>query len=799
MANPGINARIYRFGIYEVSAASREISRHGRRIKLQDQPFELLLLLLERPSEIVDREVLRQRLWPEDTFVDFGQSLSTAVTKLRQALGDDANNPRFIETIPRRGYRFIAPVTVTNDKPEGSPASVLAGPVNNSLAAAAKPDAALTEDKKSPSGFAWNRKRTLVAGLALAVVIAFLAGMIWYKRKTAFVLAAKDTVVLADFENSTKETIFDDTLRQALIVGLAQSPVVHVLSDRNAAVVFKQMGHSPDDRMTGMTAIDLCKRVGGKVTVQGSISNLGTTYLIGLAAIRCDTGKPIAHEQAEAPQRSDVIDALGKATSQLIKRLGESLPSIQKYNAPLEQATTSSLEALNEYGQALSTWDAKGDLASLPYFKKAIELDPDFAMAYGGLAAVYNNLGQADLARESTIKAFGLRERVTESERASIEARYYLYVTEEVDKAEETYSTLVQDYPDSAGSLNHLGTTDLRLGRDDQAVDDFRKAMRADPTRAITYGNLALGLLRLNRIQEARSVLADADKRGLRTGYWLRVNYWIAFLDGNVSEMDRSVQQSDAIAGAKPTLLAEQAETEAYSGHFAKALAISESAAEMLQTAGDKEAAALCIAEAAVREAEIGEFDKARSLSQTASKLSSDKAIVTASALISAVEGDDSHASSLAQSLDQQYPHGTFIQHYWLPVIRAEVALREGQGAKAVSLLSAVEPLDPSVADGFFSPLFPAYVRGQAYLAAGDGAKAGEEFQAVIEHRGMVLNGPLGAFALLGQGRAYALAGRTPEAREAYQKFFALWKDADAGMPLLRRAHVEADRLNAGH
>jgi tetratricopeptide (TPR) repeat protein len=243
------------------------------------------------------------------------------------------------------------------------------------------------------------------------------------------------------------------------------------------------MGHSPDDRMTGLTAIDLCKRVGGKVTVQGSISNLGTTYLIGLAAIRCDTGKPIAHEQVEAPQRSDVIDALGKATSNLRERLGESLPSIQKYNAPLEQATTSSLEALNAYGVALSTWDAKGDLASIPYFEKAIELDRDFAMAYGAIAAVYNNSGKAELARENTIKAYSLRERVTESERASIEARYYLYVTEEVDKAELTYAALAQDYPESAGSLNHLGTTDLRLGRNEQAVGDFRKALLVDPTQ----------------------------------------------------------------------------------------------------------------------------------------------------------------------------------------------------------------------------------------------------------------------------------------------------------------------------
>jgi DNA-binding winged helix-turn-helix (wHTH) protein/Tfp pilus assembly protein PilF len=787
MANPKTNEGLFRFGVFEVSTAAREISRRGHRIKLQDQPFELLLLLLERPGEIVDREEIRRRLWPEDTFVDFGQSLSTAVTKLRQALGDDASNPRFIETIPRHGYRFIAPVTL----PDSHPQDYLSTPLP-----LLQPQAEVQEQVKSRPNSAWIRRPIVLFATMLALVGTGIFGSIWYERKSAFALAPKDTVILADFENSTGETIFNDTLRQALIVGLAQSPVLNVLSDRNAAVVFKQMGHSPDDRMTGMTAVNLCRRVGAKVAVQGSISNLGTTYLVGLAAIRCDTAKPIANEQVEAQQRSDVIDALGKAASKLRRQLGESLPSIQKYNAPLEQATTSSLDALNAYSQALSTWDAKGDIASLPYFKRAIDLDPDFAMAYGGLATVYNNLGKPDLARESTIKAFNLRARVTESERASIEARYYLYVTEEVEKAEQTYAALAKDYPESAGSLNHLGTTDLRLGRNQQAVDDFRRAMLLDPTRAISYGNLALSLLRLDRIQEAEAVLADADKRGLRTGYWLRVNYWIAFLNGKQGEMNHFVQQSTEITGARPTLLAEQAETEASSGHFKTALSLSESAVELLLKGGDKESAASVLAQAAVREALVGNKGKARALIKRASTMSSNKSIVTSGALIAALAGDDSRASALSKSLERQYPNGTFIQRYWLPVIRAEIELSHKQAANALTLLKATDTLDPSVADGFFSPLFPAFVRGQAYLAANDGLKANDEFQSLIEHRGMVLNSPIGTLALLGHARALASAGRTAEAQRAFQRFFARWKDADPGIPLVHQARAEAVQAN---
>ena len=245
----------------------------------------------------------------------------------------------------------------------------------------------------------------MLAVVWVAIAVAILAEVFtvqWYHRRSVFALAPKDTIVLADFENTTGDAIFNDSLRPGLIVGLSQSPIVHVLSDRDAAIVFRQMGHEPDTRVTGQAAIELCRRVGGKVTVQGSISSLGTAYLVGLAAIRCDTGKPLAYEQVEAPQREVVVDALGKATAKLRAQLGESLPSIQKYNAPLEQATTSSLEALNAYGTALSTWDAKGDLASLPFFKKAIEIDPRFAMAYGGLATVYNNLGETELATKTS-------------------------------------------------------------------------------------------------------------------------------------------------------------------------------------------------------------------------------------------------------------------------------------------------------------------------------------------------------------------------------------------------------------
>jgi DNA-binding winged helix-turn-helix (wHTH) protein/Tfp pilus assembly protein PilF len=797
MATPAHRGLAYRFGVFEVSEESRELFRHGHRVKLQDQPFQLLLLLLENAGQTVDREQIRQRLWPENTFVDFGQCLGTAVTKLRQALGDDANNPRFVETRPRHGYRFIAPVSRIQEPDD---------PVQNTIlqpgaTALDKPERAQTPDPARP--FRKSRPMSFWFAVVGSLVLVFAAAVIgWreYSLRHRFVIAPKDTIVLADFENTTGETIFNDTLRQGLLVGLAQSPLIHVLSDRSASVIFKQMGHSPDDRIAGHAALELCKRVGGKVTIQGSISSLGATYLVGLAAIRCDTGRPIAHEQVEATQREDVIDALGKATSQLRARLGESLPSIQKYNAPLEQATTSSLEALNAYGKALSTWDAQGDGPSVPYFQKAIELDPKFAVAYSALATVYSNLGRDELAKEYSTRAYKLRDRVTESERGSIDARYYLYVTQELDKAAQTYEDLARDYPDTAGSFNHLGTIDQRLGRDDEAVDAFRRAMAIDPTRATTYANLAATLIELNRGQEAAPVLDAADKRGLRTNYVLQVEYRLAFLKGDQPGMDRLIRESAAVPGAQSLLLFEQANAEAYYGHLEKAAASTRSAAGLALRDGDKESAADGLAEEAINAAEAGSISEARKLWEEARKINNNQEIAILGALVSAEAGDSKQALAVAESLDKQFPHGTAIQNYWLPIIRSKVELQRGATARAIDLPFVGGSLIPVAADEFsLTTVYPSYLRGQVYLSRGDGNRAGEEFQKLLDEPGKTNGVLLGALARLGRARAYSLAGQTANARDAYRQFLDLWKEADPGMPILRQARDESKALDRAH
>ncbi|MFZ0294316.1 MAG: protein kinase, partial [Candidatus Sulfotelmatobacter sp.] len=371
-----------------------------------------------------------------------------------------------------------------------------------------------------------------------------VAGGFYYRSRRNELLSHKDTIVLSDFANSTGDAVFDDTLKTALSVSLRQSPFLNVLTDSQVAKTLLQMTQPAGTRLTPELAREICQRAGSKAYLAGAIGRLGTEYVVGLKAVNCNNGNTLAEEQVTATSKEKVLDSLGGAASKLRAELGESLATVQRFDAPLEQATTSSLDALNAYGLALSTWDKKGDRESLPIFKKAIELDPDFAMAHSALATINHNLGETELARENATKAYELRDRVTEAEREAIEARYYSYVTGDLEKAAEVYALAVQNYPESAGAYNHLAIDQAELGRYEQSVQNFRKALLLDPSRAATYANLATGLLALNRVDEATAVLAEAGKRDLHTDLLLQIQYWIAFLHEDKREMERLAQHS---------------------------------------------------------------------------------------------------------------------------------------------------------------------------------------------------------------------------------------------------------------
>jgi serine/threonine protein kinase/tetratricopeptide (TPR) repeat protein len=643
----------------------------------------------------------------------------------------------------------------------------------------------------APHGKAWE------IAVSVLLIALFVAGGLYYRsHQQSKRLTDKDTIVLSDFANSTGDAVFDDTLKTALSVSLRQSPFLNVLTDSQVAKTLQQMTQPAGTKLTPELARELCQRAGSKAYLAGAIGRLGSEYVVGLKAVNCGNGNTLAEEQVTATSKEKVLDSLGGAASKLRTELGESLATVQKFDAPLEQATTFSLDALNAYDLALSTWDKKGDRDSLPIFKKAIELDPNFAMAYGALATINHNLGDSEGARENATKAYQLRGRVTEAEREAIEARYYLYVTGDLGKAAEVYAVAVQNYPDSAGAYNHLANDEAELGRYQQSVGDLRKALLLDPSRASTYANLAVDLLALSQVEEASAVLAEADKRGLQTDILLQAHYWIAFLRNDEKEMERLVQRSSDLPGAQAILLSEQSNTAAYYGHFEKAREFSRAAENLMERDGNKEWAASYLVQAAVRESEVGEFARAQQYISQAQKLSHGQDVATLSAVALVQIGSVNQAEALCHELDKQWPEGTIVQKYWLPAIRAQIDLRQARPSKAIDDLGVATPLEFANPGSTAVPtLYPAYVRAQAYLAMGDGPKAATEFRKLTDRPGLVLNYPLGALAHLGLARAYKSSGDLQNSRQAYLDFLSLWKDSDPDIPILKQAKAEYAKL----
>ena len=637
----------------------------------------------------------------------------------------------------------------------------------------------------------WLAKRWKIL-ISILLSALLVAGGFYYRSRRNKLLSRKDTIVLSDFANSTGDPVFDDTLKTALSVSLRQSPFLNVLTDSQVAKTLQQMTQPAGTRLTPELARELCQRAGSKAYLAGAIGRLGSEYVVGLKAVSCKNGNTLAEEQVTAASKEKVLDSLGGAAAKLRAELGESLATVQKFDAPLEQATTFSLDALNAYGLALSTWDKKGDRDSLPIFKKAIELDPNFAMAYSALATINHNLGDSELARENATKAYELRDRVTEAEREAIEARYYSYVTGDLEKAAEVYAVAIQNYPESAGAYNHLANDEGELGRYEQSVQNFRKALLLDPSRASTYSNLAVGLLALNQVEEASAVLAEGDKRGLQTDTLLQAHYWIAFLRNDEKEMERLVQRSSDLPGAQAILLSEQSNTAAYHGHFEKAREFSRAAENLMERDANKELAASYLVQAALRESEVGEFARAQQYISQAQKLSHGQDVATLSAVALVQIGSVNQAEALCHELDKQWPEDTIVQKYWLPAIRAEIDLRQARPSKAIDDLGVATPLEFA---NPVPPLYPAYVRAQAYLAMGNDPRAATEFRKLTDRPGLVLNYPLGALAHLGLARAYKSTGDLQNSRQAYLDFLSLWKDADPDIPILKEAKVEYAKL----
>jgi serine/threonine protein kinase/tetratricopeptide (TPR) repeat protein len=647
-----------------------------------------------------------------------------------------------------------------------------------------------------------------VVGAAL-VIAALVAGGLYYRSRqhAVHVLTEKDTIVLADFANSTGDAVFDDTLKTALSVALNQSPFLNVLSENKIAATLKLMSRPAGTKLTPEVTRELCQRADSKAYIAGSIASLGNQYVLGLKAVNCQSGDPLAEQQVTAAGKEKVLDALGEAASKLRTELGESLATVQKLDVPLSEATTSSLEALKAYSLGRKAQNEKGSAAALPYHQRAIELDPNFAMGYLAVGNDYSALGETGRASDYYTKAFQLREHASEREKLAITADYYQNVTGELDKAAQTYQEEIENYPRRSGAHLGLGNVYAGQGQYEKATESFRQSLRLAPDNLAPYAALGNTLISLQRFDETRQIIHEGQARKLDSFYLRSALYALAFLGSDSAAM---AEQQQWYAG-KPEEnmgLSLASDTEAYGGHLGKARELTKRAVDSAIRADSKENGAIWQENAAIEQAAYGNPAEARQSAAEALKLApTSQGVEVEAALAFAMAGDTARAESLAQDLGKRFPLDTQMQSLWLPAIQAQLALDKKNPATALTALQTASPIEfgQILFLTNISCLYPTYVRGEAYLAAGQGREAAAEFQKIIDHSGIVWNCWTGALARLGVARANALQARSSSGADAdlarsralaaYKDFLALWKDADSDIPILKEAKAEYAKL----
>jgi DNA-binding winged helix-turn-helix (wHTH) protein/Tfp pilus assembly protein PilF len=810
----------FRFGDFHIDASARTLRREEEIVTLNRRAFDVLLYLVQNPGKVLTRDQLLKNVWP-DTVVD-ENSLAQSISALRRALEEKPGDNSFIVTLPGRGYQFVAPVKVAAQ--ENSAIVPIAAPGTSYSSGALLfqqqtiRTSVITEEKASYGAGSLTEARATQAprpwrmAVPVLLVTSVMVVGLYYRSRQTSRLTQKDSVVIADFSNTTGDTVFDDTLKTALNISLRQSPFLNVLSDSEVTKTLQQMTRPANTKLSPEVTRELCLRAGKKAYIEGSISSLGSEYVVGLKASNCQNGDTLAEEQAIATSREKVLDVLGKEASKLRKELGESLATVQKFDVPLAQATTSSLEALKEYSLGQKATRDRDPAAALPFDQHAIQVDPNFAMGYVAVGVDYFSLNQPGRAAEYYAKAFQLREHVSERERLAISAWYYLNVTGQLDKAAHTFQDEIESYPLKSGEYVTLGVVLSEQGQYQEAAEAARQAVRLAPAWVGGYENLANDALGLQRYDEARQAIRDAQARKI-DGYLLHVHLCaLAFLEADPAAM---VDQQKWLAGKQEYEhfgLAFASDTEAYEGHVSKARELTKRAVESAIRADNKENGALWQANAALQQAAYGNLSQAQRSAAEAIRIApASQGVEVEAALALAIAGDAVRAESLAQDLGKRFPLDTQMQSLWLPAIQAQLALDKKQPGPALNALRAASSIElGNIPFGNnLSCLYHVYLRGQAYLAAGQGYAAAAEFHKVLDHGGIVWNCWTGALAHLGAARADALQSKTFRAQgqgadadaararaiASYKDFLTLWKDADPDIPILKEAEAEYLKL----
>ena len=773
---------LYEFGPFQVDPEKELLLRGKEAVALTPKTFQILLVLVRHSQEIVTKEDMLKTVWP-DTFVEEA-NLSRNIFLLRKALGETPQDHQYIVTVPGRGYRFAEDVQLVPQLAPGSELSIVA-------ANHAKVEVEVNETRD----WRW----LALAGLVLVALV--LGAFYWFVPRSP-VLTEKDTIVLADFANATGDPVFDGTLRQGMAVQLAQSPYLTLLSDQRIQQVLGLMAKPADSRLSPEIAREVCERARGAVVADGSIHTLGTHYVLGLRATNCRTGRVLDEEQVEAARKEDVLKALDQMATRFRRHLGESIGSLQQHDTPLEEDTTPFLEALKAYSTARSLrYSEAGYAAALPLLKRAVEIDPDFAMAYAFMGRIYGDMGESSLSAESAAKAYQLRNHANERERFFIDATYDRQVTGNLEKAHQTLTSWAKAYPRDRDAHAMLsGFSSLGLGNYEEAIENGKQAIDLDPDWPIAYWNVTSANIYLDRLAEASNVLQQASARRLEFDDQILLRYQMAFLKGDRAGMAREGMLGEKDFAAQEWMLNSEALVAACSGRSRVAEGLSRHAAELALQTGQRETAAIFIAGTSVWEAFLGNSATARTKASEALELFKGRDVEYGAGIALALSGDSSRVQSLIDDLQNRFPDDTTVRFSYLPTLRGLLALNHGEPDRAIELLEFARPYEeaaPAVAFYFsFGGFYPAYVRGIAYLSVNRGPEAVAEFEKILNHRGLVGIDPIGALAHLQLGRAYELSGNRSKARSAYQEFFSLWKDADSDIRILLQAKIEYARLD---
>ena len=773
----------------------RVLSRENQPVPLTPKAFETLLALVRRSREMVSKEELLKEVWP-DSFVE-ESNLSQNIFLLRRALGDTPESRQYIVTLPGRGYRFAAPVrTVT----EGGEALIAQAWTRTQILIEedqAETDPQLKALLLPPKPRAV--RAVLLSVVAVAVMLAVGVFLFIRSRRPAN-LSQKNSMLVADFVNTTGDPVFDDTLRQGMEVQLEQSPSISLVSEDRIRQALRWMGRGADTRLTGQIAREVCERTSAYAVLQGSVKPLGGNYILALQSVDCRTGENIDDRQVQVARREDALDAVSRMARGFRAHAGESPSILERHDTPLADATTSSLEALKAYSLGWKIADAQGAEPAVPFFQRAVEIDPRFAMAYASLALMFGSSGSSQLATENITRAYELRDRTSDQERFFIDSYYLGRAVGNQEKAQQVCDQWSRTYPLELLSHSFLaGFIDPVLANYQGAVEEARKTVELSPDGSLGYYLLGYNSLYRNDLGGAESAVRMAMEHKTDQVRMAMLRFDIAYLKGDAAGMRHEVEMAQAHPETQDWILDRQAFAAASEGRLNNAINLSRQAVALALQGGRREQAAVFETRAALWQAFFGDPVEAKRTATAALTLAGNREVNYGAALAFALSGDLAQAEKLAGNMQEQFPEDTSVRFSYVPVIRAVVAMQRGKPGQAIDTLQASVPYEMgsprSSQTAFFGSLYPVFFHGQALLAAHKGGEAAGEFQAIVSHRGVMIGDPVWVLAHIGLARAYALSGDDAKATSEYSEFRALWRNADSDSHLLRQTEAHAGKI----